>query len=439
MTPEKVKKALDDTVNAMDDCKWFFSANPKKDNTRNRKFPFKQMISSILAFQAGTLNHEIMNYFGCTPSVGSASAFVQQRAKILPQAFEYLFQSFTEKTDENKLYHGYRLLAVDGSDLKYAADSNDPDAFFSSEDGQKAYNMLHINAMYDLIQHTYVDATVQKRRNIDEAAALTYMVDTSPIKRALLIADRGYESYNNFAHIQEKGWAFLIRVKDKTTGITSGLVLPSSDSYDISFHLKITRRCTKTVKNLLKDKNHYKWIPVDARLDYLPKSFQKDDPIDFYDLHFRVVHFPISDTTYETIITNLDTAQFPINEIKRLYAMRWGIETSFRDLKYTLGLLHLHSKKVEFIYQEIFAKLTMYNFCELITQSVVIHQGKRKLNYKVNFSDSVHICREFFLGKITPPNIEALLIKFISPIRPGRNDIRKQTKKVAFSFLYRVA
>ena len=56
--------------------------------------------------------------------------------------------------------------------------------------------------------------------------------------------------------------------------------------------------------------------------------------------------------------------------------MRWGIETSFRNLKHTLGLLHLHAKKVEFVLQEIFAKLTMYNFCELITQSVVRHRKR---------------------------------------------------------------
>ena len=60
-----------------------------------------------------------------------------------------------------------------------------------------------------------------------------------------------------------------------------------------------------------------------------------------------------------TIITNLDKDAFPIQEIKRLYNMRWGIETSFRDLKYALALLHLHAKKVDFIYQEIFAKLTI--------------------------------------------------------------------------------
>ena len=105
----------------------------------------------------------------------------------------------------------------------------------------------------------------------------------------------------------------------------------------------------------------------------------------------------------------------------------------------TLGLLHLHAKKVEFVLQEIFAKLTMYNFCELITQSVVIQQAQKKYDYKVNFSDAVHICRQFFLGDIPPPIVEALLMKYISPIRPGRKDTRKLTQKPSVSFTYRVA
>ena len=149
----------------------------------------------------------------------------------------------------------------------------------------------------------------------------------------------------------------------------------------------------------------------------------------FYILHFRIVRFPISDTSFETIITNLDTEGLPAAEIKRLYAMRWGIETSFRNLKHKLALLHLHAKKAEFVYQEIFAKLTMYNFCQLITQSVVIQQGKKKYAYKVNFSDAAHVCLQFFLGKVPPSNVEALLMRFISPIRPGRKGTRKLTQK----------
>ena len=439
MKPEVVKRALNNAIQAITDYKWLYSVRPGKDNTRNRKFPFRNMISSILAFRGGTLNREIMDFFGLDPNIGTSSAFIQQRSKILPEAFEYLFRHFTSEVDENKLYHGLRLLAVDGSDLQIAANPNDQDSYYPGANGQKAYNLLHINAMYDLLQHTYTDAVIQKSRNADESGALTDMVDRSNIERALLLADRNYESYNNLAHIQEKGWYFLIRIKDNTAGIVSGLILPDKDEYDVPFHIRITRRQTNNIKQLLKDKNHYKYIPSTSRFDYLPQTSRKHDPTVFYDLSFRIVRFPISDTMCETIITNLNTDLYPLSEIKRLYAMRWGIETSFRDLKHTLGLLHLHAKKVEFILQEIFAKLTMYNFCELITQSVVIQQGQKKYAYKVNFSDAVRICFEFFLRNVPPPNVEALLMRYISPIRPDRKDTRKQTQKSAVSFTYRVA
>ena len=160
-------------------------------------------------------------------------------------------------------------------------------------------------------------------------------------------------------------------------------------------------------------------MPNSSRFDYLPRKACKSDPAQFYELHFRIVRFPISDSAYETVITNLDALAFPVSELKRLYAVRWGIETSFRDLKYSLALLHLHSKKVDFVHQEIFAKLTMFNFCQLITQSVVIQQRKKKYAYKVNFSVATHICLQFFLGKVRPPDVEALLMRFISPLRSG--------------------
>ena len=372
MKPEAVKRALNNAIQEITDYKWLYSVRPGKDNTRNRKFPFEKIISAILAFRSGTLNREIMDFFGLDPNIGTSSAFIQQRSKILPEAFECLFQHFTSQVDENKIYHGLRLLAVDGSDLQIAANPNDSDSYYPGVNGQQDYNLLHINAMYDLLQHTYTDAVIQKSRNANESGALTDMVDRSNIERALLLADRNYESYNNLAHIQEKGWYFLIRIKDNTNGITSGLILPDKDEYDIPFRIHLTRKQTNSVKQLLKDKNHYKFIPTSTRFDYLPQTSRKHDPTVFYNLAFRIVRFPISDTMCETIITNLNAEQYPLTEIKRLYAMRWGIETSFRDLKHTLGLLHLHAKKVEFILQEIFAKLTMYNFCELITQSVII-------------------------------------------------------------------
>ncbi len=75
MKPETVKKALTDTIQAVTDFKWLFSVRPGKDNTRNRKFPFQKMLSAILAFRGGTLNREIMDFFGSDPSIGTSSAY----------------------------------------------------------------------------------------------------------------------------------------------------------------------------------------------------------------------------------------------------------------------------------------------------------------------------------------------------------------------------
>ncbi len=58
------------------------------------------MLSAMLAFRGGTLDQEIMDFFGLDSSIGTSSAFIQRRAKILPKAFEFLFQYFTNKIDD---------------------------------------------------------------------------------------------------------------------------------------------------------------------------------------------------------------------------------------------------------------------------------------------------------------------------------------------------
>ncbi|WP_165972356.1 hypothetical protein [Paenibacillus piri] len=59
-----------------------------------------------------------------------------------------------------------------------------------------------MNAAYDLCNRIYVDAMVQPLRLCSEGRALAAMVDRSPIKsKTIVIADRGYEGYNNFAEM----------------------------------------------------------------------------------------------------------------------------------------------------------------------------------------------------------------------------------------------
>ena len=83
--------------------------------------------------------------------------------------------------------------------------------------------------------------------------------------------------------------------------------------------------------------------------------------------------------------------------------------------------------------------MIMYNFSEMITSHVVIQHRDTQYEYQVNFTVAIHICRHFFRNIVPLPDVEALILKNILPIRPGRKDIRKIRYKTAVSFIYRVA
>ena len=432
--PKHINNTLRSVIREMAKHPEDFCHRPGKDFTRDRKLPFEKLLTLLVKMGGHSLRDEMLDCLDFEDMPATVSALVQQRCKLLPEALEYLFREFTDRCHKPKLYKGYRLLAVDGSDLQFTANPNDPLSYFPGVNGQKPYSFLHLNALYDLNSNLYLDAVVQKRRAANENAALVSMVDRSEISGpVILTADRGYESYNTLEHIRKKGWHFLIRLRE-SKGIISSLSLPEGD-FDMPVQLFLTRKQTKKLKELQKEfPGKYRFLPTNANFDYLPWGTDG-----LYPFSFRIVRFKISEDSTETLITNLDKDSFPAEELKRLYHLRWDIETSFRHLKYTIGLSLFQSKKVEYITQEIFARLTMYNFCELITSHVVIQKKRRKHVYQTNFTAAVHICRQFLRGAVSPPKVEALIEQQVVPIRPGRSTPRK-AKNIKFNgFLYRIA
>ena len=276
-TPKYIRKTLKKTISEISLNPQAFSKNPEKDFSRTRKLPFEKVVNSVLSMSCKDLKCELMDIFEFDENLPTVSAFVQQRNKISSNAFETIFKNFTSSFTKQKLYKGWRLLAVDGSDLHTPTNKNEIASFYPGSNGQKPYNLMHLNALYDIMNNLYVDAIVQPSHNSNEHKAFVSMVDrdisTLP---TIYIADRGYESYNNLAHIQEKGQFFLIRIKDTTAnGISSSLTLPKSAEFDVSVVLNLTRKQTNQTK---KDKN-LKFVPHNCNFDYLPAHCKKQFPL----------------------------------------------------------------------------------------------------------------------------------------------------------------
>ena len=429
----QVSDSLKNHISELANNPCLFLRNPNVDFSRKRKIDFKTFIGIMMNSGGATMSKELLDFFDFNKNTPSVSAFTQQRSKVLPEAFEYLFKSFTDDnlpTTNN--YHGYRLIACDGSNLTIATNQKDPETFWERNQHGSIVNKLHLNAFYDVLNRIYTDVLVQTAADYNESRACATMIDRSKLDNVILVADRGYENYNIMSHAIEKGWKFLIRIKDvHSNGIASGLELPQTAVFDMDINLILTRNQTKSKKQA-----GYKFMPTVQTFDYLPIGSKEDYPISF-----RIARFKIADDSYETVITNLDRFCFSAEKLKELYHLRWGIETSFRELKYAIGLTSFHAKKVDYIKQEIFARLTLYNYCELITTYVVEHTENISKKNQVNFTIAIYICREYLRRKrkLRPPDVVKLIEKHILPIRPGRRDPRKVKPQASVSFLYRVA
>ena len=278
---------------------------------------------------------------------------------------------------------GYDPIAVDGSDIYIPRNPKDPDTYRVTERYNKGFNMIHLNAAYNLLSHLYTDVILQPLNHINEYIAMCDIIDhytaTNPTRKPLFIADRGFVSFNVFAHAIENNAYFLVRARESNPhSMLATIKLPDSPEYDIIFERWLTRKNTKTVKA---EPEVYKTI-ANRTFDYLdPKSKS------LYYISFRIVSF---------VLPNGNT-------------------------------------------EVVYAKLILYNFCELITGAIVVEKKNRKYSYRINFSIAIAICTEFLRRSCSslPIDVIALIGRELIAVRPDRRNPRYLRARTATTFQYR--
>lgn len=435
-TPNVLKENLDSAIQEVvsDFKENYHINNHNSDFSRKRVLTMETVINLLLSMQGGSLKKEL---YDAGVSV-SASAFVQQRNKIPWTVMEEVFESFNSKCKDTKTYKGYRVFAIDGTTINMARNPKS-DSFVINNSTPKGYNQLHVNPLYDVLSKTYQHCVIQPQPQQDEVGALLFMMKWYDFKeKTLIVADRGYESYNVFAHIQNTpNTDFLIRVKQDRTAMREIGKLPMTElDTDVSFTITTTQ--TKEDKE-----NGYILLQTRKKEDRIYSSKTRAGRWDFpspYPMKIRVVRFKLDTGEYETLATSLPRS-ITLAEIKELYHARWGIETAFRELKYGIGLVNLHGKKDDFVRQEIFSAMIMSNFCSRIVNEVVVRKNDANIHeYRVNMTMTIHICRQFFRTKdADAKKLLQDIARYTEPVRPGRRDERNIKAKTFVGFIYRVS
>ena len=428
--PVHIRESLISSIHTLLTRKKELFSSPDTAFSRTRKITLTQTILFVMTAGSENTDTELLDFFG-KETLPTASAMIQRRNQLKPEAFRELFLHFTQKAANLKTFNGYQLIGADGSRVNLPYNPSDPFSHINCIKGRKGINQVHLNTFFDLLNDIFLDAEIQGIREMDEKDAFCRLLGRQKDsgRKQIFIADRGYASYNVLAHAIHNKQLFLIRVPERfAKSIYKGQKhWLENTTEDENITVYIGRKRTKKNTQL----QNYHCLPKNRHYDFIEPGSDDTDA-----LQLRVLKFPIGEDSYEYIVTNLPKYAFPLQTIKELYNLRWNHEVAYRYLKYAGNMVHIHSLKRDFLFQEIYAKLTLYNFSSFVASAVGdIKKKTKKYTYVLNHSQTQKSCIRFLNGRVE--DIADVICRYLVPVRPGRKFKRTLRRQSADTLNYR--
>ena len=324
--------------------------------TRNRKLSFPVMIVLLLNFLTRTMQIELDDFFANVLDAGTDSvtkqAFFKARKNILPDAFKELFLMTRDMVlNKNKIkrHKGYRILAIDGSELRLDKTKENKDIFLPRNHSPENKTNAEISLLYDVISHYVIDAQIGSIGVCEREYAKKNLAHFSSIcdEKDIVIFDRGYPSRDMIATLTGMGCKYLMRLQAS---------------------------CFKGVKENPSN---------DFRITVSTKT-------DTYSV--RVVRVILKSGEIETLITNLSEDEFSADDFLDLYFLRWGIETTYDTLKNKLLIEKFSGRSPVAVLQEYYAMMFVLNCIAAMSATVNRKLLSRKTDCKYQYKANVRAC-----------------------------------------------
>lgn len=286
-------------------------------------------------------------------------------------------------------------MACDGCHVVYTTNSEIIEDFNKPHlIDYKGYNHMHLNSFVDVISKAFIDVVIQPGQKPDERQALHIMLD----------------------HFQPD----------------------EQDEFDVTIKRFLTDKKTNIMRS---QSDVYRYMNPSKNIPHFQQLLNHKH---LYFMQFRVIKMKVAEDSYEYIITNLPYS-FDLEDLKICYHWRWQMEVAFRYLKHANGLLYFHSKKPEYLKQEIYANLILYNFGVFLANEAIQENQKKKhritnkYQYEVDFSSALKISRKYFIrGRSSENRIIKLIAKYIHAVKSEFRQFSRPLRGIgAIHFGYR--
>jgi len=382
--------------------------NPK-DFTRCRTMPFNMLIMHMITTLKSSSASALRRFFisvGIIFGTMAQQSYSEARQKVKVEAFVELLEESAKVMLENtnNTWHGYCVFAIDGTKIKLPTDKKLL-AYYGGLGKEKNVPTAQASILYDVLNDIVTHAAIGPMTDDERTLARGHLEVCKallPDEKKLVIFDRGYPSFQLIELLETMGFKYVMRVK---------------------------RTFNKDVDAQSKT-DGYVWLK------------QGEERI-----CVRVIKFLLDSGEEEVLLTNIADRRLGKSAFKKLYFMRWPIETKYDIVKNKLQIENFNTRTVEGIQQDFYATMLLANFVAAAAIDVIEEiQGERKnkdnkYTYKANINEIVGILKDRLVMALLSDSKkeQATIINFIlteikkhvTPIKPNRSTSRKKTPRDA--------
>ena len=313
----------------------------------------------------------------------TSSAFTQARKKLSHTAFIELnadtVATYYEDSKETRKFFGYRCIAGDSSDIILPNIEEIRMEFGSSkiknQSGKDLGKYAHAKCFcyYDVLNDIAVKTSLShcKSYEVDTAIEMLDYFNSGD----LLIYDRGFASYMMLCSLIKRNKNYIIRFPSKSFKQLESM-FRKLGSWSKEIKLEVPKDQKKKIKSLS-----------------LPETIK-----------VRFVRVILSNGEVEILATSITDKNIKREDFKRLYWLRWGVETFFSKLKSRLSLENFTGKTAESVKQDFWSSVLISNLETIMTQdtnndleaSSQNNIYKKQVNKSVSFNTIKNCAFELF-------------------------------------------
>ena len=333
--------------------------------TRLRCMGFTKVVGLCLNFLRKTLQVEIDRFMELTdPKVEkpmTKQAFSKARHKISPDAFRELFEMTSQtafEQDAFSRYKGYRVFAVDGTELQLPKTKELSSMF--KHTNHSFSPRCRASVLCDVVSGITIHAVMASTEVGERILAMEHLqyYEAYNQSKSLIIFDRGYPSKALIEHLESRNIKYLMRLQK-------------------SFNAEID------------------------------KSNKQDFHVTISNCKVRVLKLCLPNGETETLITSLGRKSFKKDEFQELYHLRWGIETKYNTIKNKLAIENFSGKTFVTVLQDFYATMFLSNISASIkaesTEIIREQNAEKELKHEYVTNENV------LIGKLKDKLIMILL------------------------------